>query len=111
MEREAKADFKQRALEEFRLFWIIALYLWVFLGAFTIYRRLITDETGAVYLHYGISLIEALVIAKVILSFRSSPFGRSGERSGCRSLPRCSFQNGDPIVMGRLIGGDTVVSA
>jgi hypothetical protein len=67
MEREAKADLKQRALEEFRLFWIIALYLWVFLGAFTIYRRLIIDETGAVYLHYGISLIEALVIAKVIL--------------------------------------------
>ena len=67
MEREAKADIKQRALEEFRLFWIITLYLWVFLGAFTVYRRLIIDETGAVYLHYGISLIEALVIAKVIL--------------------------------------------
>jgi hypothetical protein len=67
MEHEAKVRLKQRVIEEFKLFWIIALYLWVFLGSFTVYRRLIIDETGAAYLHYGIALIEALVVAKVIL--------------------------------------------
>ena len=30
MERETKAKLKERAIEEFKLFWIIALYLWVF---------------------------------------------------------------------------------
>jgi hypothetical protein len=79
MEREAKANLKERAVEEFKLFWIIALYLWLFLGSFTIYRRLIIDETGAVYLHYGIAVIEALVIAKVVLIGKMFGFSRRFE--------------------------------
>lgn len=67
MDHEARTSFKVRAVEEFKLFWIIALYLWVFLGSFTVYRRLVVAETGTAYLHYGIAVIEALVIAKVIL--------------------------------------------
>ena len=39
----------------------------MFLGSFTVYRRLVIAETGTAYLHYGIAVIEALVIAKVIL--------------------------------------------
>lgn len=54
-------------MEEFKLFAIIALYFGLFLGSFTLYRRLIVAETGAAYLHYGIALVQALVIAKVIL--------------------------------------------
>jgi len=79
MEGNAKAGLKERAIEEFKLFWIIALYLWVFLGSFTIYRRLIIAETGAAYLHYGIALIEALVIAKVILIGKLFGFSRRFE--------------------------------
>jgi hypothetical protein len=79
MEREAKAGLKERAIEELRLFWIIALYLWMFLGSFTIYRRLIIAETGAAYLHYGIALIEALIIAKVILIGKLFGFSRRFE--------------------------------
>ena len=79
MEQEAKASLKERAIEEFRLFWIVALYLWVFLGSFTIYRRLIVAETGVVYLHYGIALIEALIIAKVILIGKMFGFSRRFE--------------------------------
>jgi hypothetical protein len=80
MEREAKATgLKERAIEELKLFWIIALYLWVFLGSFTVYRRLVIAETGAVYLHYGIALIEALIIAKVILIGQIFHFSRRFE--------------------------------
>ena len=67
METGSREGLKERAIEELKLFWIIALYLWVFLGSFTVYRRLVIAETGAAYLHYGIAVIEALVIAKVIL--------------------------------------------
>ena len=63
---EAKS-LKERAWEEFKAYWVITLYLWVFLGSFTIYRRLILAETGVPYLHYGIALIEAMIIAKVVL--------------------------------------------
>jgi hypothetical protein len=73
------AEFKARAIEELKVFWIIALYLWLFLGSFTVYRRLILAETGTTYLHYGIALIEALVIAKVILIGRLFGFTRRFE--------------------------------
>ena len=79
MDREAKANLKERAVQEFKLFWVIALYLWLFLGSFTIYRRLIVDETGAAYLHYGIAVIEALVIAKVVLIGKMFGFSRRFE--------------------------------
>ena len=79
MEREAKANLKARAIEEFKVFWIIAFYLWLFLGSFTIYRRLIIAETGSAYLHYGIAIVEALVIAKVILVGKMFGFSRRFE--------------------------------
>ena len=79
MEGNAKAALKERAIEEFKLFWIIAIYLWVFLGSFIVYRRLILAETGVTYLHYGIALIEALIIAKVILIGKFFSFSRRFE--------------------------------
>lgn len=58
---------RERAIEELKLYWLIVLYLWIFFGSFTIYRRLVMAESGSAYLNYGIALIEALVIGKVIL--------------------------------------------
>jgi hypothetical protein len=67
MEGNTKTGLGQRLKEEFRAFWLITFYLWIFLGSFTIYRRIVIEDTSAMYLHYGVALIEALVIAKVIL--------------------------------------------
>ncbi|HXX86521.1 MAG TPA: hypothetical protein VEN29_21385 [Casimicrobiaceae bacterium] len=79
MDRDAKARLKERAIEELKLFWIIVLYLWVFLGSFTAYRRLVIAETGTAYLHYGIAVIEAFIIAKVILIGKMFGFSRRFE--------------------------------
>lgn len=73
------AALKERAIEEFKLFWLITLYLFVFLGSFTVYRRLIIAETGVAYLHYGIALIQALIIAKVVLVGRMFHFSQRFE--------------------------------
>ena len=70
---------KERALAELKVYWIITLYLWLFLGLFTVYRRLVLAETGSIYLHYGIALIEAMVIAKVVLIGRLFGFSRRFE--------------------------------
>lgn len=75
----AGGGFKQRAIAELKAYWLIVLYLWLFLGSFTIYRRLILAEADDPYLHYGIAVIEALVIAKVILIGRLFGFSRHFE--------------------------------
>ena len=70
---------KERVLEELKTYWIITLYLWLFLGLFTVYRRLILAETGTAYLHYGLALVEAMIIAKVVLLGRMFGFSRRFE--------------------------------
>lgn len=79
MEPGHKGGLKERVIEEMKAFWVIAFYLWIFLGAFVVYRRLITAEVGAPYLHFGFALVEALVIAKVILVGRMLGFTRRFE--------------------------------
>jgi len=79
MAHEATASLKERVIEEFKAFWIIVFYLWLFLGSFAIYRRLISAETGVPYLNVGFALIEALIIAKVVLIGRLFAFTRRYE--------------------------------
>lgn len=69
-------SLKERAIEEFKAYWIIVLYLALFLGALTTYRRLILAEFGVVYVHYGAAIVESLIIAKVILVGRAFGFSR-----------------------------------
>jgi hypothetical protein len=62
-----KAGWKQRIREEMISYWITVLYLALFFGVFNTYRRLILAHYEISYLNYGVALIEALVLAKVIL--------------------------------------------
>ena len=79
--RAPGAGLKERAVEELKAFWLISLYLALFLGALTFYRRLIVAEFGVSYLHYGIAVVEALIIAKVILIGKAIGVGGRLERS------------------------------
>lgn len=71
---------KERAIKEFKLYWLITLYLFLFLGSFTVYRKLTLAEFGITYMHYGFALVEALVVAKVILIGHAMGIGRNFER-------------------------------
>ena len=75
-----QTSLKEKAIEELKVFWIITLYLAVFLGSFTAYRRLILQEFGVAYLHYGFALIQALIIAKVIMIGQAVGLGGRFER-------------------------------
>jgi hypothetical protein len=75
-----RATLKEKAREEFREFWVIALYLAIFLGALMTYRRLVLAEVGVTYLHYGFAMVEALILAKVILVGEALGLGRRFER-------------------------------
>jgi len=64
---ERKAGWKQKLVREMTAYLGNVLYLFLFLGMFTMYRRLILAQHEISYLRYGISLVEALVLAKVIM--------------------------------------------
>jgi len=64
---DKKTHLKEKAAEELRLLLLVFAYLAVFFVAFSTYRRLISRELGVGYFRYGYALLEAFVIAKVIL--------------------------------------------
>lgn len=69
-------NWKQKALHELMEYWGNSLYLAIFFGAFTLYRRLIMAEYGMRYVHYGIAVIEALVLAKIVMIGDALKLGR-----------------------------------
>lgn len=61
------SGWKQKVVRELIDYFINFIYLAVFFGVFTWYRRLILAEYQIAYLNYGVPLIEALILAKVIM--------------------------------------------
>ena len=80
MTSERTARLKEKAAEELRLLLWITAYLAAFFAAFLTYRRLISREFGVTVFHYGYALLEAVLIAKVILIGKAMGLGRSGKR-------------------------------
>lgn len=62
-----KSHIKERAVEEFRRFLTFFIYLAVLIGGFTAYRRLVLAEYHIHYLGYSFAIVEALILAKVLL--------------------------------------------
>jgi len=62
-----KIGWRQRLTRETKVYLFNFLYLAVVLGAFNWYQRLILAEHNIQYLEYGIALIEAAVLAKVVM--------------------------------------------
>ena len=63
-------------IEEIKQLAGIFLFLFLFLGAFAAYRRLVLEEHGIAYAQYGFAAVEALVLAKVLLIGRMMHLGR-----------------------------------
>lgn len=66
---------KARLIDEAKLLALVFVYLAVLLAVFTNFRRLVLAEYRISYFHYGYSLAEALVLAKVVLTGRYFGFG------------------------------------
>lgn len=75
----SSSGLKEKAKEELRMFWAIAIYLALMFAAFFTYRRLILSESGVTYIHYGLGVIEALILAKVILIGQALRLGKRFE--------------------------------
>ena len=80
---EKKTGLKTRLWEEAKMLLALWVYLALLLGSITTYRRLVMAEYQISYFRYGYSLVEALVLAKVIVLGR---FLGLGERFRDRPL-------------------------
>ena len=78
---EKKKGLKQTILHELIRYWLIVLYMTIFFGAFASYRRLLLAHYGISYEDYGIAVIRALVLGKVVLVAETLRLGRGYEES------------------------------
>lgn len=60
-------SWKDKVVHEFAVYWANVLYLSLVFAAFTQYRRLLLAAHDITYTNYGIAIIEALILAKVIM--------------------------------------------
>ena len=78
-QKDKHAGWKHKIAHEMTEYWLNFVYLAVVFGTFTSYRRLILAEYHVSYFNYGIALIEAAVLAKIILIGEAAHFGRKHE--------------------------------
>ena len=79
VEKEKKGGWKQKIVHEMIEYWINFVYLCLVFATFTSYRRLILAAYQVSYLDYGVAVIEAAVLAKIILLGEAARIGRKHE--------------------------------
>jgi hypothetical protein len=62
-----QTGWKKKLVHETNEFLFNFVYMAFFFSCFTWYRRLILAEYHITYMHYGISIIQALILAKVVM--------------------------------------------
>lgn len=62
-----KGNIKEKIFHEMAEYWIIVIYLTLVFAAFTQYRRLVLAVHDITYTNYGVAVIEALILAKVVM--------------------------------------------
>ena len=72
----SKPTLKQKAYHELKEFFGIALYLWVILALFQLYRSLLlSEEHVTAVVHQGFAIINALALGKVLLIAKALHLG------------------------------------
>lgn len=65
------AGLRERALDEFKAFVVLSLYLYVCLGAVILYKSAILSTVGVAFETWGIAAVKAMVLAKFMLLARA----------------------------------------
>jgi hypothetical protein len=66
MSDQRLARIKEKGIEEITKFFWIFLYLWILLGLFAVHKAIILNEKYVLY-HEGFAVINAFVLAKIVL--------------------------------------------
>ena len=66
-DKKKKRNWKKKIFQELVEYWLNVAYLAMVFAAFTQYRRFILAAHDITYTNYGVALIEALILGKVIM--------------------------------------------
>ena len=75
-----KGDLKKKIFHEVAEYWINVVYLILMFAAFTQYRRFVLAAHDITYTNYWVAVIEALILAKVIMIGAVLRLGRGLEQ-------------------------------
>ncbi len=75
-----KGNLKEKLFHEMAEYWINVVYLTLVFAAFTQYRRLVLAAHDITYTNYWVAVIEALVLAKVVMIGDALRLGRRLEQ-------------------------------
>lgn len=67
---------RKKVIYEIYLFLIYTFFLWILFGVFNIYQRLLLSDFSNHKMYYGYSLVEALILAKIILIGKQFAIGK-----------------------------------
>ncbi len=69
-------SLKERAIDEFKQYVIITLYLWLLFVLLATYKRMLLNENGISVWNQSFAIVNALIFGKVILIFQALKLGR-----------------------------------
>ncbi|UCD58003.1 MAG: hypothetical protein JSV16_02500, partial [Candidatus Hydrogenedentota bacterium] len=75
-----KGNLKKKIFQEMQEYWLIFFYLTLMFAAFTQYRRLSLAAHDITYTNYGIAVIQAAILAKVVMIADVFHLGRGLEQ-------------------------------
>jgi hypothetical protein len=77
---KTKGNLKKKIFHEMVEYWIIVLYLILIFAVFMQYQRFVLAAQDITYTNYGVAVIEALILAKVIMIGEVLHLGRHLEQ-------------------------------
>jgi hypothetical protein len=75
-----KRTWKDKLIHEMVEYWMIVIYLTIVFAAFTQYRRFLLAAHDIAYTNYGVAVIKAFVLGKVVMIGEVARLGRGLER-------------------------------
>ncbi len=73
---DSRGKWLKRAVDEVRRFTVLFIYLWILFGLFVLNERIILGQRGIGFSSQGFALINALILAKVMLVAEDLNLGR-----------------------------------
>jgi len=73
--------FVARMIGMWKYFMIMFIYLWILFGLFVLNQQVVYQQQGSDYVYHGFAVLNALVLAKVMLVFEEMRLSRGLQRS------------------------------